>query len=153
MATQTYPLLIVVDDSGTITTGATVTIASVTDKAGTAIASPGATLNVAGANVSVDYDVAAKGEAWITLAISKTGQTFTGLNASPRYFIQDGAIVELGYRTRQVLALILAAQAGQLAGAGTGTITVKNPDGSATRIVATTDSQGNRSALTLTPPA
>lgn len=83
----TYPLLTVTDDSGNIVSGAIVTIASVTDKAGTTVPSPGATVNVAGANVTVDYDAEAKGEAWVTLSISKTGSTFTNLNASPAYFL------------------------------------------------------------------
>lgn len=83
----TYPLMTVVDDSGAIVTGATVAVASVTDPDGVAIASPGATLHQAGANVSVAYDAEAKGEAWVTLSISKAGSTFTGLNAAPAFFL------------------------------------------------------------------
>lgn len=83
----TFPLLTVIDDSGVITAGATVAITSVKDRAGTDIASPGATVNLSGANVSVDYDAAAKGEAWIVLAISKVSSTFTGLNAAPAFFL------------------------------------------------------------------
>lgn len=83
----TTPLCRVVDDSGAIVTGATVTITSVTDKAGSAISSPGATVNLAGANVSVDYDAEAKGEAWVTLAISKVGSTFTGERAAPAFYL------------------------------------------------------------------
>lgn len=83
----TYPLLTVVDDSGAVVTGATVGITSVLDKSGSAIASHGATLNSSGANVSVDYDAEAKGEAWVVLAISKVGSTFTGLNAAPAFYL------------------------------------------------------------------
>jgi hypothetical protein len=86
-AVVTYPVMQVVDDSGAVVSGATVTIASVTDKAGTAIASPGATVNLAGPNVSIDYDAAAKGEAWVTLAVSKVGSTFTGANAAPAFYL------------------------------------------------------------------
>lgn len=83
----TYPQLTVVDDSGAIVSGATVTITSVKDKAGADIASPGATVNQSGANVSVDYDAETKGEAWVVLAISKGGSTFTGLNAAPAFYL------------------------------------------------------------------
>lgn len=83
----THPLLRVVDDSGAIVTGPTVAITSVKDKAGTDIASHGATVNISGANVSVDYDAEAKGEAWIVLAISKVASTFTGTRAAPAFYL------------------------------------------------------------------
>jgi hypothetical protein len=84
----TFPLLTVVDDSGAIVTGADVAVAAFTDKAGVAIPAPGYTLNL-GADpfVSIDYDAEAKGEAIVTLAISKVGSTFTGLNAAPRFYL------------------------------------------------------------------
>jgi hypothetical protein len=82
-----YPLLTVLDDSGAIVSGATVTVASVKDMDGTDVASPGATVHQSGANVCVTYDAEAKGEAWITLAISKVGSTFTGWNAAPSFFV------------------------------------------------------------------
>lgn len=87
MAAVTYPLLTVVDDSGAVVSGATVAIASVKDKSGTDISSPGATVGQSGANVSVDYDAEAKGEAWVVLAISKVGSAFTGLNAAPAFYL------------------------------------------------------------------
>jgi hypothetical protein len=65
----------------------------------------------------------------------------------------DSITVETGLNGRQALAEILAACAGVLSGAGTGTITIKNPAGATTRITATTDSSGNRSAIALNPPA
>lgn len=89
MAQIIIPFGSIVDDSGALVAGATVTIASVksplTDNN---IASHGATANVSsdGLRVGVLYDVEAKGEAWITLAVSKAGSTITGLNASPVAF-------------------------------------------------------------------
>lgn len=72
----------------------------------------------------------------------------------------DNVIVEAAaggqsaLNARQALALIMdAAPAGILTGAGTTTVTVKNPGGTVNRIVATVDSSGNRSAVTITPPA
>jgi hypothetical protein len=82
-----FPLLTIVDDSGAIVSGATVTITSVLDRDGSAVATPGATLHQSGANVSVEYDAEARGEAWITLAISKEGSTFTGERAAPSFFL------------------------------------------------------------------
>src|SRR5207237_262651 len=49
-------------------------------------------------------------------------------------------------------APILAAAAGVLSGAGTGTMVVKGGNVSTTRIVASTDHAGNRYAVTLTLP-
>ena len=90
-----YPLNPVTDDSGALVTGATVTVASVTDIDGTPIASPGAVVHLAGSNVTVMYDAEAKGEAWITLAVSKAAHTFTGLNASPvLYASKDPSRIE-----------------------------------------------------------
>ena len=88
MATKPIPFGPILDDSGALVAGATVTIASVKDVTGTNIASHGATLNDdgTGLRVSVNYDAAAKGEAWITLAVSRVGSTFTGIGAAPTMF-------------------------------------------------------------------
>lgn len=89
MAVITMPVGILLDDAGAILTAPVVTITSVTDKAGSAIASPGATVNASGTAtpVSVDYDAEAKGEAWITLAVSQAGRTVTGVNAAPAFYV------------------------------------------------------------------
>ena len=86
MATITYPVCRTVNDAGTILTGCTVTVASVLDLDGTPVASHGAQVHVAGSLVSVTYDAAAKGDAWITLSVSKSGETITNENASPAIF-------------------------------------------------------------------
>ena len=62
----------------------------------------------------------------------------------------DRASAVDGLTPREVQAILLASVAGQLAGAATTTITIKNRDGSDTRIVATVDSDGNRSVVTYT---
>lgn len=83
MSTITYPVGQLTDDSGALlTSGAAVTISSVTDKSGTAIPSHGATVNYAAPFCSVDYDAETKGEAIITLAVSQSGRTITNGNAS-----------------------------------------------------------------------
>lgn len=57
--------------------------------------------------------------------------------------------VETGYTLRQALRIIAAAVAGELSGAATTTITIRNITDTKARIVATVDADGNRSALTL----
>jgi len=65
----------------------------------------------------------------------------------------DAVAVEAGVNARQALSPILAASAGVLLGAGTGTIVVKGGNTATTRITASTDNAGNRAAVTLTLPA
>jgi hypothetical protein len=62
----------------------------------------------------------------------------------------DAVQVETGVNARQALSPILASSAGVLVGAGTGTIVVKGGNVTTTRITATTDNAGNRTAVTLT---
>jgi hypothetical protein len=64
-------------------------------------------------------------------------------------YLLDQEDVESGLTLRQALRLISAAVGGEVSGGGTTTITFKSAvDGVADRIVATVDSNGNRTALT-----
>ena len=54
-----------------------------------------------------------------------------------------------GYSLEGTLKLCLAALAGKISGAGTGTITIRSADDTADRIVATTDLKGNRLSITI----
>jgi hypothetical protein len=66
----------------------------------------------------------------------------------------DAVIIETGLNARQSLAINSAAAAGVLAGAATTTVTIAAAGVPATnRITATVDASGNRSAVTLSPPA
>jgi hypothetical protein len=67
----------------------------------------------------------------------------------------DAITVESGLNARQALAVIVSAVVGQLTGATAagGTIVTKTPDGATTRATVTTDAQGNRSSVSLNPPA
>lgn len=60
----------------------------------------------------------------------------------------DTAVVETGYSVRNSLRLMLAALAGKVSGAPTTSVTIRNPNDTKNRIVATVDSNGNRSAIT-----
>lgn len=58
--------------------------------------------------------------------------------------------IETGLNAAQAMRLITAALAGELSGAGTGTVTIRSAVADdANRIVATVDDDGNRTALTL----
>lgn len=57
--------------------------------------------------------------------------------------------VEGSLDVQDVLRIMLAATAGKLSGAGTGTVSIRDLLDGKDRIVATTDAQGNRSAITL----
>jgi hypothetical protein len=65
----------------------------------------------------------------------------------------DAVQVEAGVNVRQALSPILAASAGVLLGAGTGTIVIKGGNVAVTRITATTDNAGNRTAVVLSLPS
>ncbi len=91
MAAIAYPVHVVADDSGTIRADATVAVTSVKDKAGTDVASHGATVSASGANVCVNYDAETKGDAWVVLSVSGGAGTYTGLNAAPRAYLTRDA--------------------------------------------------------------
>jgi hypothetical protein len=63
----------------------------------------------------------------------------------------DGITTE-GNNLRQTICLMADALFGVVSGAAGTTVTIKDPTGASTRITATVDSSGNRSALTLAPP-
>jgi len=66
----------------------------------------------------------------------------------------DAVAIESGINARQALAAILAANAGQLSGADTGSIIINGAGAgnTAARITATTDASGNRQSVTLNLP-
>jgi hypothetical protein len=60
----------------------------------------------------------------------------------------DSNDIETGYSMREALRLILSSAAGKLSGAETTTITIRNVTDDKSRIVATVDSNGNRTSVT-----
>lgn len=58
-------------------------------------------------------------------------------------------VIEGNYTAAELLRIIAAALAGELAGAGTATITITGVDAATDRIVASVDLSGNRTAVTL----
>lgn len=64
----------------------------------------------------------------------------------------DSITIEPGVNARQAMSPVLAAAAGVLSGAGTGTIVIKGGNTSTSRIIASTDNSGNRMSITLNLP-
>jgi hypothetical protein len=63
-------------------------------------------------------------------------------------YLLDSEDIESGLTLRQALRLVAAATAGKLSGGGSSTVTIRNAvEDTKDRIVATVDSQGNRSVL------
>lgn len=65
----------------------------------------------------------------------------------------DAITVEQGINARQALNPILAAAAGTVTGAGTGTIVIKGGNSTLSRITASSDNLGNRMGVTLNLPS
>jgi hypothetical protein len=76
------------------------------------------------------------------------GSAMTLSNAGIDAIFDRADGVETGYTVRQVLRLLAAAMAGELSGAATTTITIRNITDTKARITATVDSDGNRTAVT-----
>lgn len=70
------------------------------------------------------------------------------VNAVADALLDRTAGVETGWTLRQALRVILAAVAGKLSGAATSTATIRNVGDDKNRIVATVDTDGNRTAVT-----
>jgi hypothetical protein len=124
------------------------------------VALPGAyTGNAAGARVAfLDASVSSRSTFAGGAVASVTAPVTVGSNNDKTGYVLsaaglDGISVETGVNVRQALAPILAATAGVVVGAGSGTIQIKGGNSATTRITATTDSAGNRSAVTLTLPS
>jgi hypothetical protein len=65
----------------------------------------------------------------------------------------DAVAVESGLNARQAFSVVASACAGVLSGAATSSIIIKGAGVTTTRVQATVDPDGNRPAVTLTPPA
>ncbi len=84
----------------------------------------------------------------VTTNNDKTGYALSaaGIDAILDDTIGDGSIT-----MRQALRVLIASQAGKTSGGATTTFTIRNVADSANVIVATVDSSGNRTAVTVTP--
>jgi len=102
----------------------------------------------------MDSDVGAMQNATIQAATYAAGAVDAAsiatdaINEIADGFLDRAGAVD-GLTPRNLLATILASAAGRLSGAGGATITISNPDGTQTRITATTTAEGNRTSVAL----
>lgn len=89
--------------------------------------------------------------------VSSSGVTVTTNNDKTGYSLSTAGVdavlddpVEGSYTMRQILCVLAGWTVGKASGGGTTTITFRNVGDTLNRIVETTDSNGNRSAITLT---
>lgn len=82
----------------------------------------------------------------MTIGATTAELTSAGVDAVFDESIGDGTLT-----MRQALRVLIAGMAGKLSGAATTTVTIRNAADTANVIVATVDSDGNRSAVTVTP--
>lgn len=109
----------------------------VTDNASGAVTfSDNAVVNMTKINTEVDA------------ALSDWGKTGFSLAAAGL----DSIVVEVGLNARQALSIAVASAAGKLSGAATTTVVILGAGVATTRITATVDADGNRSAVTLAAP-
>jgi hypothetical protein len=94
---------------------------------------------------------------FVDVSVSReSSRLLTGINSSGQVALASAGLdaiqVESGVNVRQALAPILAASAGVVLGAGTGTVVIKGGNSPITRITATADNAGNRTSVSLTLP-
>jgi hypothetical protein len=80
---------------------------------------------------------------------SQDGDAMTLTNAGIDAILDRSNGVETGYTLRQAMRLILSTLCGKLSGAATTTVTIRDVNDTVNRVTATVDSNGNRSAVTL----
>ena len=107
------------------------------------------------ANLSavVPMEAALQGQASLSPNLTGLGRLeasitpFTELSPESLAAAVMNSSVETGYNMEEALRLILSSVAGKLSGAGTSTITIRSVTDGTSRIVATVDSNGNRSSV------
>lgn len=107
----------------------------------------------AGASVSADIaGVQTSANAIVTTLGTPAGASVSADIANVPNTVWDQANgIETGITPRQALQLSGAVLAGKISGADGTTVTIKGLNNSTSRVVATVDTNGNRSAVTLTP--
>ncbi len=89
------------------------------------------------------------GDAYARIGAAGAGLTAVTLGSAGL----DSVVIESGLNARQATSLIASACVGVLAGAATTTVTIKGAGVATQRVSATVTSDGNRTAVALTPPA
>ncbi len=113
-------------------------------------------LTLAAASDKTGIVLAAGGLALVTNATTALARIVAGVNADGLVKLRadglDAVPIEAGVNARQALSPILAACAGVLTGAGSGTIVIKGGNVATTRITTLYDADANRTSVTLNLP-
>lgn len=153
-ASGTFTGQLVVSGSATISGAATVTGNSFAALNGAATISGAATPTFAITALAWGQTTIA-GAATVTATRYATGTLeaeitpFTELSPQSLAAAVWEQAIEAGYTAEQMMRLMAAALAGEVSGAGTTTVTIRDIGDTTDRIVATVDGSGNRTALTL----
>jgi hypothetical protein len=145
--------------ASTLTTGNIPTAAAVASQVRTEL-----TTDLARVDVATSTRLATAGySAPLDAAATRTAVGLTTANLDTQLALRtgyklasdglDSVVVESGVNARQAISVIAASAAGVLSGAATTAVAVKGANSATTRIAATVDADGNRSAVTLTLPS
>ena len=125
--------------------------------AGVEAVASGAMAFAADASLGGIIPVSASGAMAVTPDVDMSAQAFMEAEAggatplSPEGLsaeLLDNQDIETGYSLRESLRLMVASMAGKVSGGGTSTITIRSVTDGSNRIVATVDSNGNRTSVT-----
>ena len=153
-ATVTATGQLVVSGSATITASATVTANVFAARAAaatiTASATPTAAITAkAWGTTSISGSATVTGTRYATGTMAADITPFTELSPQSLASAVWAQALEAGYTAEEMMRVMAAAMAGEVSGAGTSTIVIRDIADSKTRITATVDGTGNRTAVTL----
>jgi hypothetical protein len=150
------------DATGQLVVSATASIAGTSSMTGNLLAALGGDASLAGTS-SMTGTLTARG--WVTATLAGTSglsatsyatgrleadlTPFTELSPTSLAEAVWTQALEAGYTAEQMMRVMAAALAGEVSGAGTSTVTIRDIADTADRIVASVDGTGNRTAVTL----
>lgn len=137
---------------GNVTGALSGSVGSVTGAVGSVTGAVGSVTGAVGSVTgAVGSVTGAVGSVTAGVTLATNSVTAAALAADAVDEILDEAIGDGTTTFREALRILVAVAAGKLSGAGTTSITIRNLADSTNRVVATVDSDGNRSALTIVP--
>jgi len=116
----------------------------------TGTATPTAAITAIGWGVTAINGVATfTGTRYATGTLEAEITPFTELSPQSLASAVWGEVLEAGYSAQEIMRVMSAALGGEVSGAGTATVTIRDIGDTANRIVASVDGTGNRTAVTL----
>lgn len=150
------------DATGQLVVSATASIAGTSSLTGNLLAALAGEASLSGTS-SMTGTLTAKG--WVTASLAGTSSLsatsyatgkleaslspFTELSPQSLAEAVWSQALEAGYSAEQIMRIMAAALAGEVSGAGTSTVTIRDINDTTDRIVAAVDGTGNRTSVTL----